>query len=162
MLGFRRDLWLPALDKNDFTKDWLYYEVVLKIIPSAKSGFAYFNHPMAFTLQNDSDRVKNGAELSFWISLIKMFKKMEGFGYDRKITDAAIKDHAKSLPLILCRAKGHDLNCSWSNLRLLRREFYKSPASLRLYLFLAMLIFFIPNGIIKIIRDLRKKIYAAR
>jgi len=162
VLGFRRDLWLPALDKNDFTNDWLYYEVVLKIIPSAKSGFAYFNHPMVFTLQNDSDRVKNGGELFLWISLIKMFEKMKEFGYDRKITNKAIKDHAGSLPLMMCRAKGHDLDCSWGNLSLLYKEFYKSPVYLRLYLFLAVFIFFIPNKMIKIIRDVRKKIYVAK
>jgi len=162
ILGFRRDLWLATLNKSDIVKNWLYYEVVLKIIPMAKSGFAYFNYPMVFTLQNDRDRVKNGGELFLWISLIKMFKKMKGFGYDRKITNKAIRDHAGSLPLMMCRAKGHDLDCSMSNLCLLYKEFYKSPFYLRLYLFLAVFIFFIPNKMIKIIRDARKKIYVAK
>ena len=160
VLGFKRSLWLTAVDRNDIA--WLYLETVLKIMPSAKLGFIHFNYPMVFTLQNDSDRVKNGGELFYWISLIKMFKKMKGFGYDQKTMDTAIKYHAESLPLMLCRAKGHDLDCSWRNLRLLWREFYKSPFHLRFYLYAAVLIFFIPNNIIKIIRDLRKKIYAIK
>src|SRR3989344_2982702 len=162
VLGFRRDLWLAALDKNDITVGWLYHEVILKMIPHAKSRFIYFNYPIVFTRKNDSERVQNGVELFYWIRLIKMFTKMKGCGYKQKIMDIAIKNHAKSLPLMLCRAKGHDLDCSISNLRLLYKEFYKSPVYLRLYLFLAVFIFFIPNKIIKIIRDVRKEIYVAK
>ena len=161
VLGFKRDLWLAAVDRDDIA--WLYLATVLKIMPPyAKLGLVYFNFPMVFTLQNDADRVKNGGELFYWIPLIRLFKKMKGFGYEQKTMDVAIKCHAKSLPLILCRAKGHDLDSSWRNLRLLYREFYKSPFYLRFYLYAAVLIFFIPNGIIKIIRDLRKKIYAIK
>ena len=162
VLGFQRDLWLEALDKNDITVGWLYHEVILKMIPRAKSQFVYFNYQIVFTRKNDANRVENGAELFYWIHLIKMFKKMMGFGYNRKTTDVAIRNHARSLPLMLCRAKGHDLDCSMSNLRLLYKEFYKSPVYLRLYLFLAVFIFFIPNKMIKIIRDVRKEIYAAK
>src|SRR3989344_7929992 len=162
VLGFQRDLWLEALDKNDITVGWLYHEVILKMIPRAKSQFVYFNYQIVFTRKNDANRVENGAELFYWIHLIKMFKKMMGFGYNRKTTDVAIRNHARSLPLMLCRAKGHDLDCSMSNLRLLYKEFYKSPVYLRLYLFLAVFIFFIPNKMIKIIRDVRKEIYVAK
>ena len=160
VLGFKRSLWLAAVDRIDIA--WLYLETVLKIMPSAKSGFVYFNYPMVFTLQNDGDRVKNGGELFYWITLIKMFKKIKGFGYKQETMDVAVKSHAKSLPLMMCRAKGHDLDCSWRNLRLLYGEFYKSPFYLRFYLYAAVLIFFVPNGIIKIIRDLRKKIYVIK
>lgn len=158
VLGFKRSLWLAVVDRDEIA--WLYLRTVMKIMPLArKLGFVYFNYPMVFTLQNDSERVKNGAELFDWIPLIRLFKKMKGFGYEQKTMDIAINIHAKSLPLILCRAKGHDLDYSWRNLRLLWREYYKSPFRLRFYLYATTLIFFIPNSIIKIIRDFRKRIY---
>lgn len=161
VLGFKRSLWLTVVDRDEIA--WLYLRTVMKIMPLArKLGFVYFNYPMVFTLQNDSERVKNGGELVYWIPLIRLFKKMKGFGYEQKTMDTAIKFHAKSLPLILCRAKGHDLDSSWRNLHLLWREFYSSPFYLRFYLYVATLIFFVPNNIIKIIRDLRKKIYAIK
>jgi len=159
---FNKELWLSAVDKKDFIIDWLYYETILKILPQTKLKFCYLNYPLIY-LGQDCKVAKNGGDLISFLRIKRLFEKAALFGYDPEVYNKTIgfyvKQFPRGLPFIVLRAKSHNLKCSFSTLRLLYREFYKSPFYSNFYLFLATILFFIPNQLLKIARNLKKKIF---
>jgi len=154
---FNRDLWLSFADKDKFCAGWLYYEVILKMMPKVKQSFAYINYPIVLA-KPYAEWVKGGKELHVFIEWKRLLATLPDFGHDRERVKKELSEFPRRLIIILLRAKGHDLGCSARDLKLIWSEFYRSP----FYLLVATIIFFVPNRTVRFIRDTRKKIYAAK
>ncbi len=150
---FDRNLWLSNVDKNNYILGWLYYEVILKMLPKVNKKLVYCNYPVVYTKQN-CDWVLGGTELIAFLNCKQLSDKMMEFGYDKKVIGTAFNVSPMRLIVMLLRAKGHDLECSVKNLFLIYRQFSANVAFLPLITF----IFFIPNGVIKLVRDFNKKV----
>lgn len=149
---FNRELWLKT-DRKSYRDMWAYFEIILKMIHSSNSKLAYLDYP-AFFMGQDYKWRENGGELFTHINWIKVLKKLEGFGYDKDFVEQIKKLTDKNFPVVMINAKNNNLNCSFSNLKLIYRELYEHP----IQLFFATIIFFIPNSLIKILKSLRNKL----
>ena len=78
---------------------------------------------------------------------------MIDFGFDRKRIEKYLEGNRKQLPLILLRAKGHGLRVNRKNLSFLYKNTKNYSAS---SIIAATPLFFFPNSIVRIIRDLKK------
>ena len=153
VLILNRDLLLKFIDVNDFVEGWLYYEVVLKMLPKANLQFAYYEHPVVYTRQGYEVAV-NGGELFAFLNWKIVLNKLIEFGYEEEKIKQELDSLSKKINIILLRSKGHDLSYSPKHLLLICNEFKQYP----LRVLLAAVIFFVPNPIVKVVRDLNKKI----
>lgn len=149
---FDRFSWVSSLDKEEFIVDWLYFETVLKILPKANLQFAFCDHPVVYTRQG-SELSSNGGEFISFVRWKRLLDKMTKFGYSKDVIGLEVATLPRGLITSLLRAKGHNLKFSFKNLFIICDEFNTSPP----YLLLAIIIFFIPNFIIKLVRDFNKR-----
>lgn len=154
VLIFNRELWLKCLDIKNYLEHWLYYETVLKILALTKKNMLYVKQPVVVTGQ-DCRWSENGTELFTFINANILTEKMISFGFDKKMITNYITQNSKRIIIILLRAKGHGLKCDLKTLKFIYKN---SKISGYFRLFLATMIYFIPNQIIIIIRDLKKYI----
>lgn len=148
---FDRDLWL-TIDRTEFHPVWLYYEVVLKMMPKATGRkFAYVDQPGVLTGVGYG-WVKKGGEINTFLDWKEILTALDQYGYDKNWIKETQKDFHKRLILILLRAKGHDLPMEAKHLK----RIYQSFPRHWFYLALATIIFYIPNFIIKFIRNTKK------
>lgn len=153
VLIFNRGMWMSCVNKDDFIKHWLYYETVAKILLATKRKMLYISQPIIFTGQ-DCRWSENGTELFTYINSNILREKMMKLGFDRQKLSKDLGENKKRLLLILAQAKGHGLDCNLENLKFI----YKNSGSSCGYLFGATLIYFLPNKLIILIRDLRKRL----
>ncbi|KKQ40661.1 MAG: hypothetical protein US58_C0014G0023 [Candidatus Magasanikbacteria bacterium GW2011_GWA2_37_8] len=149
---FNRKAWLDV-DREEYLPGWSYYEIALKMIARSTLPLAHIRFPMIATLES-CDWVKNGTEFFYFINWKNILERLPNFGYNVGYVNLCLSKFPKKLIIILLRAKGNGLKTTKNNLFRLCKEFYKSP----FYLVLALIIFIIPNFIIKSVRDIRKKI----
>lgn len=152
VLVFNRGLWMSLVDTNDFLEHWLYYETVLKILVSTKKPMAFATETTILTGQ-DCRWAENGGELFTFGNSNLLLERMILFGFDKVRVTSTLVNNSHKIVIILLRAKGHDLKCNFSNLRYMRDTLKRAGG---LNLTIATLIFFIPNFIIKMIRDTKK------
>lgn len=147
-LLFDRELWL-GVDRTSFTPVWLYYERVLKLMSKARGRkFIHIRRPCVFT-DESCTWVKDGQELYAFLEWKNLLSALGKYGYDEAWVKQVLKKFPGYLILFLLRSKGHDLSMDVKHLK----NIYKSFPRHRFYLFLATIIFYIPNFIIKAIRD---------
>jgi len=152
VLVFDRSLWLENAERDRMITGWQYYLPVLKILPQSRLPFAYVSYPVLLA-RNGCEWVANGLELEVYLNLRKLVRRMYDFGYDKKKLALEEKRLSHRILVILLRAKGHDLPCTMKNFKMIWAEFIKQP----FLLFMATLVFIIPNPVIKIIRNFNKK-----
>lgn len=154
VLIFNRGLWMSLVDTNDFLEHWLYYETVLRILVATKKPMAFITEALILTGQ-DCRWAENGGELFTFGNSNLLLERMILFSFDKKrITKALIKNNKKT-PLILLRAKGHDLRCNLSNLKYIYKNIKRMSIPRRM---IVTAIYFVPNFLIKAIRDAKKYI----
>ena len=145
---FDRELWL-TIDRTKFLPSWLYYEVILKLMPKAKGRkFAYIGQVCVY-VGKGYGWVKNGGELNTFLEWKDIFSSLGQYGYDENWIRQELKPFPRWLILILLRAKGHDLSMDFKHLE----RIYKSFSGHAFYLALATFIFYVPNFIIKAVRN---------
>ncbi|MCX6718081.1 MAG: glycosyltransferase family 2 protein [Candidatus Staskawiczbacteria bacterium] len=152
ILIFNKKLWLE-IDRNNYEKLWAYYEIILKMIARSDLPLAHINYPLAFIGQ-DYRWNENGTALLVSVNFKKLLDKLTDYGYSKKFINTKKLIIAKSLPTAILSAKSYGLKCSFSNLKLIYKNFYNYP----IYVFATALIFFIPNTIVKKLKSIKNKL----
>ncbi|OGG85496.1 hypothetical protein A2392_03350 [Candidatus Kaiserbacteria bacterium RIFOXYB1_FULL_46_14] len=152
-LIFRRDSWLEVVPKDNFIEGWLYYETVLCLLGRSQKQF-FISKPMIMA-GDDCRWAENGGELFTYINSNAVRRRMLDWGFDISRMKEELRRNEKQLPLFLLRAKGHGLPITLKNLRFIWINMHHVGL---VYLIWASLIFFIPNPIIRLIRDARKHV----
>ncbi len=152
LFTFNRDSWLKAVDvKNNV--GWLYYDVIIKMSSLGIKPLIHISYPLVYLKQNCLWN-KNGGEIFAFLTYKKLLEKWQTYNYNKNIFNNELTPMPKKLIIILLRAKGNDLKISLDNYKQIYKAFYKNY----FYMLIATIIFFIPNKIIKIVRDLNKKV----
>jgi abequosyltransferase len=150
---FDRSLWL----KVDYTKLrqwWVYYESILILMAKAQQrNFVYIKEQVVLTGVGYG-WIKNGGELYTFLGWKGLLNDLVGYGYKKEWVEAEDKKLNNRLLYVLFQAKGHGLSMELKHLKAI----YKNFAGRYIYLFLATVIFFIPNFVVKIIRFIKKLI----
>lgn len=154
MLIFRRDGWLAVADIEEFTTGWFYFETILKIAASENARVLHIKKPMILTGQ-DMRWADNGAGLKIFIDCNNFLYKMQEWGYDREAIGCEIENNARRFPIVLLQAKGKGLPITFKNFRIIR-AFTKTTSFITRTL--SSLLFFIPNPLVRLIRDFKKKL----
>lgn len=149
---FDRDLWLSCLDADDYLEYWLYFETVVKILTVTEKKMLNINLPIVLTRQ-DCRWASNGTELFTFINYIILTRRMLNFGFDKAKIMQELSDDSKNIVIMLLRAKGHGLKCSWNNYKFMIKNCH--PFGYRC-LIMPSVIFPVPNMIIRWLRDFRK------
>ncbi len=152
-LLFNRESWMKSVDVENHLPYWLYNETVLKIFTMTDKKMLNVLQTLIYTGQ-DCRWSENGAELFTFINSNLMLERVSHLGFDKKRIDSILEKNRKLIPIILLRAKGHGLDCNFKNLDYIYKNLSKVGI---LYLSIATILYFIPNKIIILIRDLRKK-----
>ena len=152
VLIFNREMWLSCVDINNFLKYWLYYETVAKILVATRKKMLYIKQSAVLTGQ-DCRWAENGTELFTFINSNILMEKMIDFGFDKQRILRDLTKNNKRILIMLLRAKGHGLKCTIENLKFIHTNL-KRAGFWRL--FLATLIYFIPNIIVVFVRDIKK------
>lgn len=153
-LAFNREIWLKTVDANGFLKYCLYYETILKMLVKTQKEMLYIKKPTVITGQ-DCRWAENGEEITTFINFNILSEKMIVWGFDKERILKGLIENNKRILIILLMAKGHGLKCTTENLKYIYKN-SKRVSFLRLCL--ATIIYFIPNWIVIIIRDFKKKI----
>lgn len=152
VLIFNREKWLLSLNTQSFLQHWLYYETVIKMLTIVDKKMLYIRQPVIYTGQ-DCRWAENGTELFTFVNACILVDKMIGFGYDKVKAKSEIAKNNSSTILMLLRAKGHGLKCNVQNLQYI----FKNLKGLGIFRSLAvLLIYIIPNSMVRAIRDMRK------
>jgi glycosyltransferase involved in cell wall biosynthesis len=154
LLIFRRKDWINVADFADHTPGWFYFETILKIAIQPSAQVLYINKPMIVTGQ-DMRWSDGGAGLKIFIDCNNFLHKMLTWGYDRKMTEHDLHTNARRFPIVLLQAKGKGLPMTLHNLKLVRSYTATTPITTQL---VSHILFFIPNPVVRLVRDLRKKI----
>lgn len=154
VLMFKRSLWLSLVDENNFLEHWLYYETVLRVLAVSDKEKLYIKKAGIQTGQ-DCRWAENGGELFTFVNSNMLLEKMISFGFDKQRIERELQKNSKKIIIILLRAKGHDLVCTIKNLKYIYNNLSRVSIS---RLFLVTLIYFLPNILIKLIRDIKKRI----
>lgn len=152
LLVFNKELWMSLVDENDVLEYWLYFETVLKMTAATKKKMLRIKQALVLTGQ-DCRWTENGGDLFAFTTSNILLERMIGFGFDKKRILENLNKNRKRIILFLLRAKGHNLKCNMANLRHIY-ENSKGVGFLRLSL--ATAIYFIPNPLIKAVRDIKK------
>lgn len=148
---FDRDLWLQV-DRTVYHPIWLYYEIVLKLMPKAAGrNFVYVDQVGVLTGAGYS-WIKNGGELFTFLDWKEILNSLADYGYNKIWIQSEQKNFPKRLLLVLLQAKGHDLPKKLKNLKRIYKSFPDNP----FYLALATIIFYVPNFAVKFARDTKK------
>lgn len=154
VLIFNRELWMKSVNVNDYLKWWIYYETVLKVLARTKKTMLYVKKPVIVTGQ-DCRWSENGNELYTFINSNILMKKMVDFGFDKKRLLDLLSQNSKKIIIMLLRAKGHGLKCNTENLKYIYKN-SREAGFVRLGL--VIVVYFIPNWLIVMARDLKKKL----
>lgn len=149
---FNKMLWLENVNVNDFITGWLYYDVIVKMSSVAKHPLIHISYPITYAKQGCLWN-KNGGEFFAFITYKKLVERWLAYDYDKNIFNEILVGMPKRLIIILLRAKGHDLKTSYKNMKILYDEFHNDFS----YFMMATIIFYIPNWIVKLMRDFNKK-----
>lgn len=156
VLVFNREMWLSCLSSDDFLlTQWVYYIPVIKILTKTKKKLLFINKPTVLTGQDCRWAKRNGAELFTFTASNILFEKMIDFGFDKERMLRFIHKNSKKIIIILLRAKGNGLKINLENIAFIYKnsKFINIPT-----LILVTTIYFIPNQIVALARDIRKKI----
>jgi glycosyltransferase involved in cell wall biosynthesis len=152
VLIFDKAMWMSLVDTNDFLDHWLYYETILRILVATKKPLAFVKEALIQTGQ-DCRWAENGLEVFTFGNSNLLLERMILFGFNKERVTAALESNSQKAPLIVLRAKGHDLKCNLKNLKYIYKT-YKRTSFPRMVLI--TLIYFIPNSFVKFVRDSRK------
>ncbi len=154
VLIFNREFWLSIVRPDDILEHWLYYETVLRL--QAKTEKPMLRIPEAIIQTGQECRwADDGLEIVTFTNSNILLRRMINFGFDSKRIMSTLSLNSKKILIILLRAKGHGLKCNIKTLKyiLLNLEILNPLQKI-----LVTLIYFIPNPIIRFIRDSRKRI----
>lgn len=154
MLIFRRRNWLKEADLKDHTPGWFYFETILKIAVTPDAKVLYVNKPMVLTGQ-DMRWADGGAGLQIFIDCNKFLHKMINWGYSEDIISAELTSNTHRFPYVLLQAKSKGLPITRKNLSLVRSFTSNTPFYTKI---ISNFIFFIPNFIVRFIRNIKKKL----
>lgn len=146
---FQREAWLKV-DREHYEEFWSYYEIILKMLPLSHRKFAHLSYPILFIGQ-DYRWIEGGTSLFTFIHAINTYKKMKEFGYSEEFVQNEKDRMSNNLLKTVLGAKSFDLKCSSENMLLIYKNFQEYP----IQLFLTMLVFFLPNSLIKKIKNIR-------
>src|SRR3989338_7043126 len=118
----RRDKMLQQITEDDFMEYWLYYEAALKVLGLGESSYFFVTKPMVSTGQ-DCRWVENGGELTAFVNSNILHHKMLRWGFDQEALTTMLNTNIKSFPIMLFRAKGHDLPCTFKNFSLILKHY---------------------------------------
>ena len=152
VLVFNREMWLACLDTENYLTFWIYFETILKMLTKTKKTMVNVRDFVIITGQ-DCRWSENGSEMYTFMNGNILLERMIDFGFDRKRIEKYLEGNRKQLPLILLRAKGHGLRVNRKNLSFLYKNTKNYSAS---SIIVAAPLFFFPNSIVRIIRDLKK------
>ena len=153
VLAFDRDLWLST-DKTNTHPLWECIEIIFRLIAKAKGrNLVYIDQVCVYTGVGGG-WVKNGTELDTFLNWKEIHSSLVRYGYDENWVRKEQVHFPKDLILILLRAKGHDLSMDLKHLK----RIYSNFSGHYFYLSLATLIFFVPNFVIKAVRDTKKNL----
>lgn len=152
-LLFRRDPWLQVVRRDNIIETCLYYETALCLLGRSQKQF-FIQKPMIMA-GSECRWAENGGELFTYINFNATRRRMLEYGFDTERVKEELRRSEKQLPLFLLRAKGHGLPCTSKNLRFIWTNMRQKGS---ISLVVASLIFFIPNLIIRFIREDRKYI----
>ncbi len=154
VLIFNREMWMSLVDAKDYLTHWLYYETVLKMLVATKKKILYVNEPVIVTGQ-DCRWSENGTELFTFINSNLLMEKMIGFGFDKERLVAELKKNSQKIPIMTLRAKGHGLRYTIKNLKYM---YDNLPYARTHNLLAATLVYFVPNFVVRLVRDTKKKL----
>jgi abequosyltransferase len=146
---FQRDLWLKV-DRKSYEEFWSYYEIILKMLPSSHLPLAHLNYPLLFMGQ-DYRWSEGGTAFFTFINAINTYKKLKEFGYSGEFVQNEKDRMSRNLLKTVLSAKSFGLKCSLKNMLLIYKNFKEYPVQL----FLTTLVFFLPNNLIKKIKNIR-------
>ena len=152
VLIFNRETWMNQVKINDYLRHWLYYETILRLLVATKKPMAFIKDTLIYTGQ-DCRWAEGGEELYTFGNSNLLLERMLGFGFDKIRIEGTLKENRRKSIIILLRAKGHDLKCNYKNFQYMYTNF--KVAGL-LTILSMMFIYFIPNSLIKWVRDIRK------
>ena len=153
VLAFDRDLWM-ATDRTNSHSLWECVEILLRLMPKARNRKFVYIDQVGVLAGEGYGWVRGGKELYTFMDWREILNSLPGYGYDKAWVLEEDKKLPGRLPLILLRAKGHGLSMEFRHLR----NMYKSFSGHWFYLSLATIIFFVPNFIVRFVRDLRKRV----
>ncbi|MEI7498656.1 MAG: glycosyltransferase family 2 protein [Candidatus Falkowbacteria bacterium] len=153
---FERSLWLSCVNADDYLKYWLYYENVAKMLVHTKKIMLHVPQPLIMTGQ-DCRWAENGTELFAFVYSNYLRQRLIDFGFDKKRLSKDLINNSKRVVIILLRAKGHGLKSDLTNFKLMYTNFTWRSS---FYYVVASMIYFLPNSLIVLIRDLKKKFYS--
>lgn len=155
MLAFRRKDWLDNADFNDHTPGWFYFETILKMAAVHQTKILHITRPMVLTGQ-DMRWADGGAGLKIFIDCNRfLYKMIDDWGYDKTSIEAEMKGNIRKFPYVLLQSKAKGLPISLKNVSMIQN--FTNRADLKTKL-LSNIIFFIPNPIVRFMRDLKKKL----
>lgn len=153
VLIFNREMWMSLVDTEDYLTYWLYYETVLKMLVATKKKILYVSEPVIVTGQ-DCRWSENGTELFTFINSNLLMEKMIRFGFDKERLIAELKMNSQKIPIMTLRAKGHGLHYTIKNLKYM---YTNLPYAHKRNLLAATLVYFVPNFVVRLVRDTKKK-----
>ncbi len=155
VLAFSRELWLQLVTMENYLEHWLYYENVLKILANSNKPKVFVATPVIATGQ-DCRWAENGTELFTFVNSIVLLQRMTSYGFDKGRIQNDVARNSKFLIIMVLRAKGHGLACNRKNFKYMYTHMKKLVP---IRLLIASAIFFIPNKLIVLVRDLRKTLF---
>jgi glycosyltransferase involved in cell wall biosynthesis len=150
-LIFRREPWLQVVRREDIIETCLYYETVLAVLGRSNRQF-FVQKPMIMA-GSECRWAENGGELLTYINFNLTHRRMLEYGFDVERTETELRRSERQLILFLLRAKGRGLPLTFKNLLFIWKNVRQAGLA---RLVLSSLIFFIPNPVIRFIRDSRK------
>lgn len=149
---FNKEYWLK-IDKKNYEEYQSYYEFILKMIGVTCLPMAYLKTPVLFTGQ-DYRWNEGGTSFSILMYTKRLLLKLKDYSYSEKFITDETNHLANTLFKTVLSAKTYNLNCSFKNISTIYKEFYNYP----LQVFFTTLVFFIPNSLIKVVKNINKKI----
>jgi len=143
--------YLPSNREKYYDNLWIHLSLVLEVIAHRpniliRNIFKSTNHPC-------SHGWEKGNSFFTYICLKKIIQDLHKYRYDKRIINRLTNGFAKGLSRNIASAKIHGLKISFSNFKLLIKEFYNYP----FWLFVSILVFFTPRFILKKIKNFKNK-----
>lgn len=153
-LAFNRSMWLQEVNKDDFLEHWLYYDTVLRILVATKKQMSFISDAIVLTGQ-DCRWAENGTELFTFTNSNILLERMIKYGFDKNRVETELNKNSKKILIMLLRAKSNNLKCNIKNLKYIYKNLTRLSSINKV---LVTLIYFIPNFLIKFIKEIKKNI----
>jgi glycosyltransferase involved in cell wall biosynthesis len=153
VLIFNREKWMSYVDPKHFLTYWLYYEVVAQVLKNTDRKMLRVHESVILTGQ-DCAWSHDGTELFTYMNSNSLMEIMIRIGFDKEKLERLLNQNHKRIVIILLRAKGHGLKCNLTNLKKIYTNMNRAGF---LNLAAATLVYFIPNKLIILARDLNKR-----